>query len=308
MENQNMIGSVSNRRVVSICTAVALGFAAAPMGCGGPGGRDVLGAKAEVVDHSTHALTSGSLQWIDGTYATCFGHTDGDPWSLRIAGATSMTNAALTVTKDDPTCQLTVAALMASVIYEPNPRITMSTAYQATASTFASRIAGVLQPVSFYANAKLSAIDFANDFTVTILYSDDPRNATASTGATYQQFTGSATTTQVPAPDYTSGFGSLVVQADALDEVSTATGSMDLVPGSHLGEGYVVVAGTVGATFAAVDAAYAAGTKVAIATSIAAASFLTAGDQLPATRAVIISHTVSGVVAYEAVQITFNHP
>jgi hypothetical protein len=304
-----MNASTLNRRAISLCTvAAALGFAALPMGCGGPGPHDMVGGKGEVVDHSMYALTSGSLQWIDGTYATCFGHTDGDAWSLRIAGAVSMTNAALGVTKNDPTCHLTVTALMADTIYESNPTITMSTSYQATASSLASRVAGVLQPVGFYANAKLSATDFASNFTVTILYSDDPRNATASTGATYQQFTGSASTTQVPAPDYTSGFGSLAVQADALDKVSTATGNVSLVAGSQSGEEYVVVAGSVGATFGAVDAAYAAGTAVAIATSIPAASFLTAGDQLPSTRTVIISHTVSGVVAYEAIQITFNHP
>jgi hypothetical protein len=35
-----------------------------------------------------------------------------------------MTNAALGVTKNDPTCQLAVTALMADTIYESNPSIT----------------------------------------------------------------------------------------------------------------------------------------------------------------------------------------
>jgi hypothetical protein len=46
------------------------------------------------------------------------------PWSLRITGAATMTNAALGVTKNDPTCQLAVTALMADTIYESNPSIT----------------------------------------------------------------------------------------------------------------------------------------------------------------------------------------
>jgi hypothetical protein len=85
------------------------------------------------------------------------------------------------------------------------------------------------------------------------------------------------------------------------------TGSLGLVAGSQTGEQYVVT-GPVDATFAAVDAAFSGGTAVAMAASIPAASFLTAGDSLPATRTVIVSHTVSGVVAYETIQITFNHP
>jgi hypothetical protein len=196
---------------------------------------------------------------------------------------------------------------MADTIYESSPTITLSTAYQTTASSLASRLGGVLQPIAFYANAEISATDFATDFTVTILYSDDPRNASASNGATYAQFAGVGTATQVPAPDYTADVSGMVVQVDALDDVATASGSIGLTAGSQTGEQYVVT-GPVDATFAAVDAAYSGGTPVAVTTSIPAASFLTAGVSLPTIRTVILSHTVSGVVAYETIQITFNHP
>jgi hypothetical protein len=266
-----------------------------------------VSGKGEAVDHTSQGLSVGSLQWINGTYAACLGHADGDAWSLSISGATAMTNPTLGVAMRDPTCQLTVTALMADTLYESSPSITLSTAYQTTASSLASRIGGVLQPVAFYANAEISATDFATDFIVTILYSDDPQNATASTGATYAQFAGAATATQVPAPDYTADVSGMVVQTDALDDVATVSGSIGLTAGSQTGEQYVVT-GPVDATFAAVDAAYSGGTQVAMAAAIPAASFLTAGDSLPTMRTVIISHTVSGVVAYETIQITFNHP
>jgi hypothetical protein len=304
-----MTTSTWNRRLLSVCSlASILVPVVSPFACGSSP-RDTVGAKVEVVDRTTHALTSGTLEWVNGIYgATCFGHTGGDGWSLRVAGSNPMTSPALSVTKNDVACQLTVTALMADVIYESSPTIPLTTAYAGTASSFATRIANVLQPVAFYANAKISATDFASDFIVTILYSDDVRSASPSTGATYQQFTGGTATTQVPAPDYTSGFSAMIIQVDVNATVSTATGSMDLIAGSNPGEEYVIVAGSGGSTFAEIDATYAAGTKVAVATSISASSFLNVGDQLPTVRTVIISHTVSGVVAYEAIHITFNAP
>src|SRR6202042_3511192 len=121
-KHQTMIASILRRRALSICTVgAALGFAASPIGCGSSEGPSGVSGKGRAIDHSSQSI--GSLQWIDGTYAACLGHTDGDAWSLSISGATAMTNPTLGVAMRDPTCQLTVTGLMADTLYESSPTI-----------------------------------------------------------------------------------------------------------------------------------------------------------------------------------------
>ena len=58
----------------------------------------------------------------------------------------------------------------------------------------------------------VSPANMSADFTVSILYSNDLSSASPSVNATYAEFTGSSSTTNVAAPNYTASFGSLVVQ------------------------------------------------------------------------------------------------
>jgi hypothetical protein len=295
-------------RLGSIFALASLALASATGGCAVAGGDGSVSGKAEVINRSSHALSVGALAWINGTYAGCQGHTDGDAWSLRISGSATMTYGALTVTKNDAACSLTVTELKADSIYESSPDITMTDAFQETASAFAKRVDTELQPTAFYANAKLSSTGFASDFTVTILYSDDVRGASPNVNATFAQVSGATTDTQVPAPDYTTDFSGMTIQTDVDSKVDSATGSLALGAGDHAGEKYVIVSGSIGTSFAAADDAYAAGTKVDFSSSISAGSFLSNGDQLPATRTLIIMHAEEGVRAYEVIRITFNAP
>jgi hypothetical protein len=296
-------------RLASFSTLVSLAaLAIASNGCAVSSDPSSVKGRAEVINRSSSALAIGSLAWIDGTYAGCQGHTDGDAWSLRISGSGSMTNSDLTVTKKDASCSLTVTALKADALYESSPSITMTDAFKATASSFAKRVDGDLQPVAFYANAKLGSLGFDGDFTVTILYSDDLRSASPTVNATFAQVSGATSDIQVPAPDYSTDFSGMTVQSDFENKVTSATGNAALSAGDNLGEKYVIVPGSIGTSFAEADAAYGAGTKVDMASTIPAASFLSGGDSLPASRTLIISHTVEGVRAYEVVRITFSAP
>ena len=63
---------------------------------------------------------------------------------------------------------------------------------------------------------------------------------------------------------------------------------------------------SVGSSFAEIDAAFAAGTQIAIAPTIPASSFALIGQTLPIVRNVIIHHSQSGVSTYEIIRITFS--
>jgi hypothetical protein len=300
-----MISLKSTRTALSLSGLVCFALLAASSGCSAAPGSETVTPTAEVIERSTHALTAGSLQWIDGTYAGCQGHVDASAWSLRVSGTAAMTSTALTVTKNDLACQLTVTALQADTLYGTSSPMTMTAAYQTPASAFASG-AG---PTAFYANAKLSAVSFASNFTVTILYSDNLQSATPSNTATYAQVSSGGDQATVASPDYSADLSGIAVQADINALVTSATGTLNLTAGSNLGETYVIVQAAVGDTFASVDAAYlAAGTPTAMSSSIAAASLLATGDSLPASRTMIIAHMVNGVRAYQVIHMTFNAP
>jgi hypothetical protein len=297
-------------RAVTLSVLSIAGIVAGSVACGAPSDTELIEPNVELIDRTTQALGSGSLRWANGTYgSSCIGHTNGSAWSLRISGSDPMTNAALSVVKANSTCALTLTDLVATDVNESAPAITMTGSYQGTASSFASRIAGVLQPTAFYANAKVTPVDMSADFTVTIMYSNDLSSSSPTVTATYAQYYGSGVESPVAPPNYTVSLASLAVQTNASGVVDTATGTLGLTAGSQVGQSYVVIAGSVGATFAAVDTAYTgAGAPTAVAATIAASAFTLGGVQLPVVRTLILSNTSNGVRAYQVVRITFNAP
>jgi hypothetical protein len=297
-------------RLLALGPALALAIGTGACGTESGGGQAVTG-EAVVIDRTTQPLGVGTLLWADGTYGDDCIERSG-AWSLRISGAAAMTNPVLSVITNNTACVLTLTDLKADQTYVATPEIDLTNAYQGSPSEFAPSGA-----VRFYGNAKLSSATFAAAFTMTFLYSDDPRAATGSVQASHSSVAATSASTSVTAPDYTMDLvaGALAVQTDVDYIVTGVSGTADLTDGSITGEGYVVDLATLPATptFAELDAAYTAGTPVAIGganPSIAASAFgLTAVDLTsPVVRTLIIRRVTSGVRAYQTFKITFSHP
>jgi hypothetical protein len=165
----------------------------------------------------------------------------------------------------------------------------------------------------FYGNAKVNTSTFASSFVVNLLLSDDPGTASGSNNAVFASVSGSSQTDLVPPPNYTLSTAGITVQADVNGLVTSVAGNLALTDGSNTGSGYVINLGTLPATptFTEYDTAYNAGSAVAISganPAVPASSMLAAGVQLPATRTVIVRRSDNGVIAYQAIKITFNAP
>jgi hypothetical protein len=165
----------------------------------------------------------------------------------------------------------------------------------------------------FYGNAKVNTSTFASAFVVNLLLSDDPGTASGSNNAVFASVSGSSQTDLVPPPNYTLSTAGITVQADVNGLVTSVAGNLALTDGSNTGSGYVINLGTLPATptFTEYDAAYNGGSAVAISganPAVPASSMLAAGVQLPATRTVIVRRSDNGVIAYQAIKITFNAP
>jgi hypothetical protein len=285
--------------IFGLVSAVAV--AAAPGGCSH---SDAVTPKAELIDNASQALSIGSLESIDGTYTNCIERTGS--WSLATQVGATLTNAALSVVQSDPTCALSVTAIhTASTLYETNTPIPLTSAYQTTASSFSTTGSS---PWLFYANAKMSPANFSADFTVTVLYSDNPNEAAPTqNNPSFASWTSSAVGTGVPSPDYTLA-DDIIVTADLSSNVSSATGSIDLTFVTQAGEDYVVDLGTLPATptYDDITTAFSGGTALSgTPPSVAASVFALTGNTLPLVRTLIVRHTVSGVSAYETFKITF---
>jgi hypothetical protein len=303
-----------------LISLASLALVAAVGGCGLDGGAAnpalaTLSPAIQVIDRTTRALSTGAMQWVNGTYTGCTDPAgagllaDGTAWSARISGSAAMTNAPLTVVNNDSGCTLAITSIVADTTYIGTPAVAIGTSYNGAASSFSTTSGG---PISFYVNAKASALTFTANFAITILFSDNVASVTPGTTATYASVT-SASNAAVPvlAPDYTATFGSFALTADISQFVQTATGTVTVTAGSNPGEYYIInTSQSLGSSFAAIDTAYlAGGTPVAIGTTIdeSAFSLLPSGTvKLPVVRNVIIVHTVSGVSAYEVIRITFS--
>jgi hypothetical protein len=271
----------------------------------GCSGDDSVGASAVGVDHTTQALLSGDLESVNGTYgAACRDRVAGSTWSVEIATGATLDYLPLSVVLNDTACVLTLTSLHTTAgIITAVPAFALTTTYQAAASSFGS-------PIEFYANARLSAVSFAADFVITILYSDDPAFADDDNTASLAVVYATATAGAVPAPDYTLEADGLLVSTDVNDVVQSVAGTADLTDGPVpvLGQLYVVVDAAGLSTYADIDAAFLAATPAAIVAGLPAAAFTLVGADLtvPKVRTVIIANTDSGVRSYESIEITFN--
>ncbi|MDB4946559.1 MAG: hypothetical protein JWP97_6093 [Labilithrix sp.] len=284
-------------------------------GCSSGSEEEAVRPKLEIVNQTASALSAASITAVTGTYSgTCSGR---DPLETEgwVVDLVTPASSSLTVRKNDPDCRLTVRNILtADSTFSGTPAITLDTvdAYKSTSSAFAIG-AG---PLGFYGNAKISALTYLEDFTITLLVSDDAQATAPGTppAAGFATEAGSVSASAVPAPAYTVGFGGMTVTKDAENVVQSAAGFAQLTVGAVAGEDYAVsLDDLTGATFAAVDAAYAAAASkgtlasLAVAGRIPAASFgLEAADLDTATyRTIILRHTVSDVSSYQYFVVLF---
>lgn len=270
------------------------------LGCASEG---VVQGSAEVVDRRTEALLAADLESAIGTYTNCADRTGS--WSLEIESGAVLDEDPLSVVMNDVDCVLTLTDLRTTAgVLMASPAIALDTTYEATASSFGAP--------DFYANAQLDAAGFATDFVVTILYSDDSNFATVANTAMTAVTEATASGESVDAPDYTVDMMTLLVMTDVDDVVASVSGSVGLTVGTVTGQRYVVLdqAGLGAASYDVVEDAYNSVADAALGASLPASDFMSlVGADLGTAsevRTLIIANTVSGVVAYQVVTITFN--
>ncbi len=279
--------------------------------CSGADAEDAITPEAKVAAWSSDALSSASLQWLNGTYGGgCLGRSGS--WSLRLGGVAAMDNTALSVVKGNSACALTLTELVADQTYLAFPTFALTNAYQGSASAFSPTGAA---PISFYANAKLSATTYTAAFTLSLLYSANSGTATANPVATYTSVSATSSPSSVPAPDYTVSIGSLAVEVDAANLVTLCSGTVNLTDGTYTATGYVIDNATLPGTPSLDDYhnVYSGGTPVVIGganPTIACSSFLSVGNDLTSNivRTVVIRRKSNDVEAFQAVKVTFAKP
>jgi hypothetical protein len=191
-----------------------------------------------------------------------------------------------------------------STDWTASPSFALTGAYQASPSVFNSN--------GFYANAKLSATGYGADFVISLLYSDDPSNASGAAVATLQAEVATATAASVPAPNYTISLAGIAIATDVNDVIYSQSGTASLTAGSQVGQTYIVSSASGLTTYAAIDAAYlAGGTPKTIAATIPISDFGLVTNTTDLTgnttvRSIIIANTVSGIRSYERIAVTFN--
>lgn len=294
--NTSVTFSLISRGLFAAAGALALTLGA----CGGNGS---VNGNIELIDHRSGDLPGSDLESVNGIYGA--GCTDrAGAWSLEIEPGAALDHPELSVVLNDQDCVLTLTELRTvDGALAAGPAIELTASYQPAPSEF-----GV--PVQFYGNAKLSAVGFADDFTLTIVYSDDPALATGDSTAQFEVVEASAYGDSVTAPDYAINPAGLLILVDAQQLVQSVTGAVSLLAGEQAGQTYVVADASGLHTYAELDAAFKAGTPQQVGATVPAADFSLVGEDMDAEvvkRTLILANTENEVASYQAFEITF-HP
>jgi hypothetical protein len=307
--------SISNHSTLSFAFLLAL----ASIG-GGASGCTVqtdasVRPRLEVIDRTKNAFSAASITSITGTYGTaCDGRSalGTDAWTLSVSGGPAGNE--LSVRKNDTDCVLTIDSVVtagATFIGTPAIALDAADAYAASASAFAEDG----EAVAFYGNAKVSALSFATDFTISFLASDaTTASDEGDKGATFATESGSLSGGTVAASDYTIDLGSFGVAKDVNNVVQSVSGYAQLAEGSSTGQDYAVYAGalTGASTLIQVEAAWAAPVSTGSLSGLTslqlpASGFGLSGVDLDTSpqRTIIIRNTDQGVSSYQLMLITF---
>jgi hypothetical protein len=211
----------------------AVGCSSAPTGPG----TGTVGGAAVAFNRSTHALTAGSLQTVDGNYGPgCSDHGPGDRWSVSFVGpgAPLLFAPLLVNSSDGATCQLAVTQLdaMGGTYTTPSP-IPLGGVFGPTASLF---IGPGAPPDELYANADITPDDFSTSVVIDVETSDNPTEVTP---VTIKATTAVAIQSGTPSPDYAAV--STVGIAENAGTVTGQSGNVTLTFNVTPGESYDVV-------------------------------------------------------------------
>lgn len=299
-------------RFVKIISSFAL---VAPLlaGCG----AQTVNPSVALVDRTVKPLSLGDFLEVNGTYgAACIDRSGS--WSVGIGGFSGLTNPALSVIKNDSGCQLwassiRIGSLGGSTLYASAGNLAIGADYAAQAYPFAPAPSA---PTAFYGNLRIQPdLSFGSDFTVDMVYSEDPRWASAGVVADYGVQSASFRTGAVDAPDYAIDLSSFVLQVDANKIVQSTGGGGVLVAMNTPCQTFIVSTRDLGGapSFAEVDAEFQMLPAQSLASGnplIAADSFLLSGANLsmPQIRTVILANTVAGTTSYEVFRIAFSAP
>ena len=105
-----------------------------------------------------------------------------------------------------------------------------------------------MNPISMYLNAHHPDLSFAGDFTIQMVYSDDPRLATGTKAATLRRCPERRFGGSVTPPDYTLALSNLGIEVDAGDVVLSVSGTGDLTDVMTTGQTYAITSTNLGAT------------------------------------------------------------
>ncbi|MET0285386.1 MAG: hypothetical protein ABW352_12980 [Polyangiales bacterium] len=267
-------------------------------------GEDPARPGAILTDQDTQNIISAAdIESMNGTYTNCTNRTD--PWSLAVTGTPTLDNAPLSVIRGDTGCQLAITEIRtgADGLLEASAPIALSTTF-GPARSFGN-------PISFYATAAVGSVNFGGDFSLTLLFSAQPRNADDMLTASFATVTNSsASAVGVPAPNYTLNAAGATVTTDIAGIVITVLGNVGLTAGSAPGDSYLIVSGSVNDSYADINSTFLAGSPTAVSATIAASAFLAPGVNLAsgAVRTLIIAKITNGVASYQKLAITFNPP
>jgi hypothetical protein len=284
---------------------------------------DTVKPQVEVIDRTRAALSmSGGLTSINGKYgSSCHGRAGLD-WSVAITEGATLAYDALTVTKNDGDCKLSVTDIVGSGPEgSPAPVYTAKLEGQASPIEMAPTFA-TAKPFldgddvfTFYGNATVSTETFAGNFTITLLVSDTAdASSTLQSGSTYAEVSADeVTASDVLPPDSSVTLSSVSISIDADDKVLSRSGNVIIgSTGDRQATHYAVVSSLAAdPTFAQVDAAYEGATSAAFVD--AAPWSLSVENILPVTtdltggfsQWLILRRDEGGVPAYKVVKITF---
>ena len=283
------------------------------VGCG----SQTVNPSVALVDRTVKPLSLGDFLEVNGTYGPDCIDRSGS-WSIGIGGFNGLTNPALSVIKNDGGCQLwassiRIGSLGGSNLYAPAANQALSADYAVRAYPFAPSPSA---PTAFYGNLRIQPdLSFGSDFTVDVVYSEDPRWASAGVIANYGVQSAGLRTGGVDAPDYAIDLTSFVLQVDANKVVQSTGGGGVLIAMNTPCQTFIVSTRDLGGapSFAEVDAEFQTLPAQSLANGnplIASDSFLLTGANLatPQVRTVILANTVAGTTSYEVFRITFTAP
>jgi len=269
------------------------------------------------IDQIRGALSLGSLLEVNGTYGGSCLQRSGS-WSVGVGGFSNLTNSALSVIKNDTSCSLSMSSLRfgtvpSNTLYSPASALSLGSSYAGNGSAIKDNPGN---PVAVYVNGRITPdLSFSSNFTIQLVYSDDPSLATGSKSASYGIAQSTVSGGTVTPPDYTLSLTNLAIEVDAGDVVLSTSGTGDLTDVVTTGQLYAITSTSLGAspTLAEVDADFAGATQYAISganPSIPAARFNLVGADLTSgvTRNLIVQNLQSGTASYERFLITFNKP